>query len=371
MKIYFCDKCNASIPLKDIESNRIAIDAGKIYCQNCAPKQTRSASNFNYPTLAVAVLLGIGVGMVAMALWGDELLSGGDGPSIETQVAQLEKSLTTFRSDVNGKMRTIERDLEESPGVDGSTGKLAAAMQGIRDNGDAIQAVRHGFNGLADELRSDIDRRINDLANQFRDATETVDELNELVKDRVSKDIESIRDRVGLLSEEMAALDARMNRLESAPRPVTGRGGTGSDTVKPAEPALTPDQEKRLQDALDRLGSSTPGERFAAVVDLLEFKVRRSEEALVKALDDDTEYVKTAALNNLGEMNARWTIPHVIEKLKDSNPFVREYAIETLEKLMGRSVGVDPNAPTSKLLAKARELTTWWEENKERILSGK
>ena len=27
MKIYFCDKCNESIPLKDIGSNRISIDA--------------------------------------------------------------------------------------------------------------------------------------------------------------------------------------------------------------------------------------------------------------------------------------------------------------------------------------------------------
>lgn len=367
MKIYFCDKCNASIPLKDIESNRISIDAGKIYCQNCAPKPIRPSSSFNYPTLAVAVLLGVGVGMVAMALWGDRLLGGSGGPTLENQVAQLEKSVAALREDNAAKLRTIERDLEESPGVDGTSGKLAAALQGIRDNGDAIQAVRHGFNGLADELRSDIDRRINDLANQFRDATETVDELNELVKDRVSKDIDSVRDRLGLLSEEVAALDARLNRIESSPRPAAGAGSVA--TPAPAEPALTPDQEKRLQDALNRLGSSTPGERFAAVVDLLEFKVKRAEEALVSALEDDTEYVKTAALNNLGEMNARWTIPHVIEKLKDSNPFVREYAIETLEKLMGRSVGVDPNAPTSKLLAKARELTSWWEENKGRILS--
>ena len=39
LKIYFCDGCNESIPLKDINENRITIDAGKIFCAQCAPKK--------------------------------------------------------------------------------------------------------------------------------------------------------------------------------------------------------------------------------------------------------------------------------------------------------------------------------------------
>lgn len=365
MKIYFCDKCNCSIPIKDIEANKISIDAGKIYCHNCAPKPNRPTKSFNYPTLAIAVMLGVGVGMVCMALWGDRLLGRTGGPTVESRLANLEKSVNGLRDDTAGQLGAIAKDLEEAPGVDGTSGKLASALQGIRDNGDAIQSVRHRFNGLADELRSDIDRRINDLGNQFRDATETVDELNELVKDRVSTDIDSVREQLALLSEEIAAMDARLAGVEAAPR---AGGGSTVVPVVSKEPTLSPDQEVELDNLLKGTKSATPGERFAAVVGLIDFRVRRAEEALVGVLEDKLDYIKTAALNNLAEMEAKWTIPHVIERLKDAEPYVRETAIEALEKLMGRSVGISPDAPMSKLLAKSRELTTWWEENKARIL---
>ena len=85
----------------------------------------------------------------------------------------------------------------------------------------------------------------------------------------------------------------------------------------------------------------------------------------MKALDDEAEYVRTAALQNLMDMGASWTVPSIIAKLKDDNIFVREAAIAALEKLMGRSINLDPNETPARIQVKIRELSEWWDKNKK------
>ena len=68
MKIYFCDLCNESIPLKDINSNRISIEDGKIICPKCAPKALRKRNS-----LPGGLMAFIGVtfaGLVVLAFLG-------------------------------------------------------------------------------------------------------------------------------------------------------------------------------------------------------------------------------------------------------------------------------------------------------------
>ena len=37
MKIYFCDGCNESIPLSDIQAGQATTIKGKLFCKNCIP----------------------------------------------------------------------------------------------------------------------------------------------------------------------------------------------------------------------------------------------------------------------------------------------------------------------------------------------
>ena len=69
MKIYFCDLCNESIPLKDINSNRITIEEGKIFCQKCAPKKLKSGDRVPGAVFAVVALLLIGLVLLAGYGW--------------------------------------------------------------------------------------------------------------------------------------------------------------------------------------------------------------------------------------------------------------------------------------------------------------
>ena len=105
-----------------------------------------------------------------------------------------------------------------------------------------------------------------------------------------------------------------------------------------------------------------------AVFELAEVPCRPVEEALLTALEDRVDYVQTAAIGTLAEMDAKWTIPNLIGKLKDKNEFIREAAILALEKLVGRPLGIDAESSNSKVLAKVRELEKWWKDNEKRIL---
>ena len=71
MKIYFCDGCNESIPLDDIQAGQATTIKGKLFCRNCIPlgvtapggpaPEVRTRTS---PVLIVVVLL-----LVGWALW--------------------------------------------------------------------------------------------------------------------------------------------------------------------------------------------------------------------------------------------------------------------------------------------------------------
>ena len=44
MKIYFCDGCNESIPLTDIQAGQVTTVKGKLFCRNCIPPSPAAAA---------------------------------------------------------------------------------------------------------------------------------------------------------------------------------------------------------------------------------------------------------------------------------------------------------------------------------------
>ncbi|MCA9321429.1 MAG: HEAT repeat domain-containing protein [Planctomycetes bacterium] len=369
MKIYFCDKCNESIPIKAIEANRISIDAGKIYCEDCAPtKPSRSRATAGLWTVAVAVLFGGGLGVLAMTLWGDKLFGGEARESMGERLGRLELQLEDARSRQESRFSALEAEFEVTARADGSRGKMAQALGGTRDNGQAIQDLRRRFDGLTDDLRAQMSSH-RAMMDSFQTGLEKrIDLLEDPAETRrLIEDFEALRDRVAGSESE---LDRIGKRLEDVARNSVRTGVPVADaTTAPTEAKLDAATEARLQQTLAQLDSKDAPKRFNAIVDLASIRCRRAEEAMVKALDDSADYVRTTALQNLMDLEVRWSIPNVIKKLADEDIIVREAAIAALEKLTGRSVGLDATDTSSKIAAKMRELETWWTENRDRLLT--
>ena len=77
---------------------------------------------------------------------------------------------------------------------------------------------------------------------------------------------------------------------------------------------------------------------------------------MVELLKDKEEYVRSTALTNLMDMDTKWSIPHIIPVLKNDDYVLRETAIAALEKLMGRSIALDPAANSAKAAGTAGAL---------------
>lgn len=374
MKIYFCDECHESIPLKDIADNRITIEGGKIYHERCRPsKKSRPVVRGNTATLFLAVVFGILAGSVIMALWGDLIVGGEDAEAMAKRVQRLETELMDLQGAHTRLETEISRDLGESAGIDGSEGKLARVNQSLRNNGEAIQNLSRQFGGLSDGLRTELEARLKELT-QFRKEGE--DRLKAglgRIDEQVVPKVDSLGRRVDGMDESLSAIQSRIAELEE--RGLSGPIATPSEGDEPpagpttGEPKLDPEKQARLEKLLKQLESSEGPRRFAAAVDLAEFRGRRVEQAMVGLLSDSADYVRSTALTNLMDMEARWAIPHIIPVLKSEDYVLRETAIAALVKLTGRSIGLEPDAGSAKALAKIRELEKWWEANKEKLLT--
>jgi len=103
----------------------------------------------------------------------------------------------------------------------------------------------------------------------------------------------------------------------------------------------------------------------------------------IKALGDHcvlplTRYVQSSLSANdirkrhqaariLTEMAQPWSIPYMIELLKDNDGEVRFYSARALQRLVGHGMGRTPEEWRAQLRTNTlNEWTQWWANNKER-----
>jgi hypothetical protein len=73
----------------------------------------------------------------------------------------------------------------------------------------------------------------------------------------------------------------------------------------------------------------------------------------------------------LTEMSQPWSIPYLIELLKDDDGEVRYYSARALQRLVGDSVGRSPEQWRQQPSAgKYNEWVSWWQNNRERYPTG-
>lgn len=368
MKIYFCDKCNASIPLPDIKENRISIDAGKIYCQACAPKPERSLIRVKIPTFLMAIILSAAVGGLFMETFGDFLMGRDQPASTEEQLQTLAGRVDRLSANLEGLELKANRELDVSGTGRGVLKALSDQVKSltteIQGHGKSVEAFRESIREDQKTLKADLSE---ELARQTA------------AEDRIPRIEEAQAEAAARLGEALAKLDsleARMQRTEKSLQAlgrgdgVSSRISSGTDTAASEAGGATiagedPSQTRRIDDALKLLKHKEGPRRFTAVFELAQLKGPRVEKGLVSALADEKSFVRQAAAERLGEHKVRWTIQPLIQVLKDPDPFVREAVVSSLESIMGRSIGLDAGSEASVRVAKVRELEKWWEENKD------
>jgi hypothetical protein len=351
LKIYFCDACNESIPLKDLHSNRITFDAGKIFCSDCAPKRPRDAVRFGAGVVAGAV------GFAALALvaylGGREIQrAAGETAQVASTAERLDRELNRMRGDAFTRAE-CERML--APVADAE----ARARQDLKAAGDRLRAVEETQRTTLVEL----ERKLGEAGKQIAELRQELGQARRVVEADLT-DAVQLKAAVADLKTKLEDVDARLKAVgEARPAAVPA---PAADAGKPASP-----EEAEVARWKAMLREPDAGRRYEAVNGLANLHADGAVEALEGALGDAESYVRDAAVRALRRHASLKSVPKIIGALRDSDLFVRTSAKAALKQLVGVEPNFDPDADPARRERGVKDFEGWWNTNSEKFLGPK
>ncbi|HYC76412.1 MAG TPA: HEAT repeat domain-containing protein [Planctomycetota bacterium] len=350
LKIYFCDACNESIPLKDLHSNRITFDAGKIFCAKCGVKRPKDPARFPAATVAGLFVLTAALTGVLGYLGGQELRKvGAASDATRTEVVRLEQALNATRADAFSRAE-CERML--APLVEGTE-------RGRKDLGALEERLRLAESGLRTETAG-VAKRVDEAAKASTAAETRLAEAEKAIRETA----EGLRAAVLAqqeLGRRLGELAARVTSLPAAPAEPVAAPADGPTATESAE----------LARLTSLLRDSDGGKRYEAVNGLGALRLEAARSALEDALADVESYVRDAAVRALRRHASLKSVPRLIAALRDSDEFVRASARSALKQLVGAEPAFDHASDAAKREKAIRDYEAWWAANSEKFLNPK
>ena len=359
MKIYFCDICNESIPLKDINTNSITIEEGKIFCQKCAPKRpsTPGVTPGVIATLIALTLAVLGLGFGLWKVW-DEQQTAGLARADEDRVQGAELTrMSGLLESIQASLRTLEEH--------------DASMR--EDLSESRGELQHRHD-LLDEREANDTRLIKErLTREFS-------QLSGALKSQGTTLSAGLQDLKLQFEGSRGRWEGLRDRLELIETLVTSGGGEVSSPVaeeptkeEPADPdAGSAGKDVPLSSEakalIGELDSSDPGKRYGVVLSLVEHKHPKVAEALASHLSDSQDYIRIAIVEALRDFGYKEVAPQIIGALRDSEYLVRAYSKRALGEVLGEAITFNPDGDPSSREREVRALEAWWKENSARIL---
>ena len=356
MNVQFCDLCNESIPLADLDSGRAVRRNERLICAACEgamsghharpdlalpapggmpPAPTGSA----VPAVALAfsaVALVVAVGGCAYFLWQLE----GLGQSARDEVARLERNLPEQTRSASAEVLELVRRSEE---------RVSDAQRELVDLGRRLDALERG---VADS--GGLERRV-----------ERVEERQALLTDlssRVDHQAAALTELELALAEAGAALPVA-HASEPTPMPEAPTAPRAAPAVEEGAPSFEP--------LLADLASPTGSTRWQAVQALGKTGDARVVPHLLPLLDDSDLFVRMAVARLLGDLGALQAIPALIDTLDDDEVSVRESALDSLRKLSGQSIPFDAKARDGERAKRIKAWREWWEKAEKELLGAR
>jgi hypothetical protein len=136
-----------------------------------------------------------------------------------------------------------------------------------------------------------------------------------------------------------------------------------------AEPDGKPADDVVLRKWLDKLRGRSNDAAFSATVELAALRDPRALKPLVGALRAHPDfYVRLGAATALGQMEALDAVPALIDALDDKDQLVRTAAAEALYGTTGHTdIRFGASDPREERLQTMEVWRTWWQANEERL----
>jgi len=336
MKIYFCDGCNESIPLTDIQAGQVTTVKGKLFCRNCIPPGGPAAAGPVTPATrrgAGPITVTLLLALLAYTVWRD-LPARLGGPGDREASEELSAG--------------SERD---------AAGQLSADLAALRQAGDELDRKLTFQRGDVDSLRAmaaDLQRGLDSLRESLdglqRGQAETgqlIEQLN-LQENRTHALEARIDTLADMLASQQQLLAVRASQAE-APGP----------EARAAAPAVDPTLQAELDSIRRQLLDPDAGQRFGAVDRIAKGRYKQLVGALLPVLSDEDPFVRSLAMQVLGDFGAVEAVPPLLDVLEDPSPIIRKAAAETLVRLTGYDAGFDPRGSEGERKKAVKKWRDW------------
>lgn len=352
MKIYFCDGCNESIPLGDIQSGLVTTIKGKLFCRSCIPSGSLAgptasaapptpASSGSRPLLVILVLV-----LLGWTAWRDQdlILGTGEEPAETTQAA--DPSDETRR-----RLMLIESEqFELREQNDSLSRELAGLSSALEAAGAEAQARDKLTAGLSDDI------------SRLGIAQQAAGQLVERVQINAN-DVATLELRVDALSQAVAAHEADLDLRGPDTTPMVGVSNPSNDgAMTTSAPAVDPARMALLEDIRRLLLDPEPDRRFEGVDEVERGNYRELADDLLPLLQDEDMFVRLHAMNVLGNFGHEPAVPVLFDVLEDGNASIRKSAAETLVRLTGYDPGFEHKGSAGDRSRAIQKWRDWYEQ---------
>ncbi len=335
MEIRFCELCQESIPDADFETAKAVIADGRTICATCIARRAlaagRGAGGWFSLLVALAALGGV-VWLVA---------SRGQQPGVPPAVAEAIRE--------QGAQTLADAEARQRAGL----APLQTRLSGLDALTTALERLSSDAQALAE-----------------RTAAERVELQGRC--DRIEGRLVALERQVSEVHAWLRELQQRAAaQLPAAPAPAPEPEPTPAPTPTPqAQPAPTPEPPAPATDAatlqhwIDLLKDPNAGIAFSATLELGRLKDLRAVPALTATLKTYRDfYVRLGAADALRELKACDAVPALMEALDDKDDLVRTAANQALIFITGHQEPFAATLPKPELRRAQKAWEKWWKEN--------
>lgn len=339
-ELHFCNVCDASVPLADIESGAALRAGDRCICPGCRDlmeTQTTAAGPMGLVGTVLAVLA-----LVAAAwVWWDQ------GQKQETFRDEVQTAFTTqatgYDNKLDSKLGEIRELLDQESGLTSTqlatiSDRLATLGQDAEKQFEELRTQTDQFAQFALEMES--------LGKRLGQAEASLQVLGERQREQRGAQ-ETLRDQIDLLGVQLREMAER------------GPANTGA-----AEEAFAP----KVTALLRQLQSDDEDERLDALEKLSGQNDDRLIPHLIPLLTDPYEFNRFYAAKTMGDWRAKSSVPHLIESLLDEIAFVRQAAAQSLRQITGQNFSYDYQAEEEARKTAYESWKTWWSTNGKTFL---
>ncbi|GAB4143038.1 MAG: hypothetical protein Fur0037_10520 [Planctomycetota bacterium] len=338
-EVAFCDLCNTSVPLQDLESGAAVRQGGKTIGACCLSALSRrfpapappSPGENHLLAVALILLVAIAGATIYLEYRMNERIDG-LGQQSEKAIASLESSVRSQDELLRGLDAALAETVRKED-IQRILDRLAALEGGrVEDRARAEAAA-----GRQEAALGLMDRKLADLLDA---RAETRGALS-----RLQSEIERQAGAIAALSS------APLPKVEEAAAPAPSGGGGLS-------PALAR-QVKRLEDP-------DPATRFEAVDELLRSKDPEARPFLIKMAEDGDTFVRRLTVEGLRDFRHASCVDALLKALGDPEEIVRDTAWRSLKALTGQSFPFEAGNPSKDARARDQQRwMDWWSKNRD------